>query len=343
MLVNADCVLIGQEPRIAVHREEMGTRLARALDGRTATVSVRATTTDFLGFTGRGEGLAAQAVALLLRSGAARVGEDSSCRPPRARRGRRGRVRRPPRRRVLPSARLLPPPGATSPPAAAGTSPRTGLLPRRLVACPARGADGREGHAPQRGIRARQTVAPRSMRAWAARPPKEWPVRRSTRSTLTSRGRTSSPKAKLRIAAAVYGPTPGSRVRSSGQPSRAIDRGRPVQGERAAVVSEPLPRTDHLARRGGGQRCRRRPSLEPVEVARPDALDLRLLQHHLRDENRVRVAWFAARGDRARSRRTRQAAAPPRTRIVGTSRHRGPQVHGLDAEAPLFPSPPRRT
>jgi 2-C-methyl-D-erythritol 2,4-cyclodiphosphate synthase len=64
-LVNADCVLIGQEPRIAPYREEMADRLAGALGVDSDRVGVRATTTDFLGFTGRGEGLAAQAVALL--------------------------------------------------------------------------------------------------------------------------------------------------------------------------------------------------------------------------------------------------------------------------------------
>jgi 2-C-methyl-D-erythritol 2,4-cyclodiphosphate synthase len=64
-LVNADCVLIGEEPRIAPHREEMRRRLAEAIgEGE---VNVRATTTDGLGFAGRGEGLAAQAVALLER------------------------------------------------------------------------------------------------------------------------------------------------------------------------------------------------------------------------------------------------------------------------------------
>jgi 2-C-methyl-D-erythritol 2,4-cyclodiphosphate synthase len=66
-LVNADCVLIGQEPRIAPHREEMAERLSQALGVEAGAVSVRATTTDGLGFTGRGEGLAAQAVALLTR------------------------------------------------------------------------------------------------------------------------------------------------------------------------------------------------------------------------------------------------------------------------------------
>jgi 2-C-methyl-D-erythritol 2,4-cyclodiphosphate synthase len=63
-LVNADCVLIGQEPRIAERRPELEGRLSRVAGGP---VTVRATTTDRLGFTGRGEGLAAQAVALLGR------------------------------------------------------------------------------------------------------------------------------------------------------------------------------------------------------------------------------------------------------------------------------------
>jgi 2-C-methyl-D-erythritol 2,4-cyclodiphosphate synthase len=64
-LVNADLVLIGNEPRIAPLRDEMQAALLSAIgEGR---VTVRATTTDALGFTGRGEGLAAQAVALLER------------------------------------------------------------------------------------------------------------------------------------------------------------------------------------------------------------------------------------------------------------------------------------
>jgi 2-C-methyl-D-erythritol 2,4-cyclodiphosphate synthase len=67
VLVNADCVLVGEEPRIAEHREEMRHRLAGALGVEPERVNVRATTTDRLGFTGRGDGLAAQAVALLER------------------------------------------------------------------------------------------------------------------------------------------------------------------------------------------------------------------------------------------------------------------------------------
>lgn len=63
MLVNADCVLIGERPKIAPYREEMRQRLSEAVGG--GEVNVRATTTDQLGFIGRGEGLAAHAVALL--------------------------------------------------------------------------------------------------------------------------------------------------------------------------------------------------------------------------------------------------------------------------------------
>ncbi|HZQ89156.1 MAG TPA: 2-C-methyl-D-erythritol 2,4-cyclodiphosphate synthase [Gaiellaceae bacterium] len=66
-LVNADVVLIGEEPRLAPHRDAMRARLADALGVEPERVAVRATTTDGLGFTGRGEGLAAQAVALLQR------------------------------------------------------------------------------------------------------------------------------------------------------------------------------------------------------------------------------------------------------------------------------------
>jgi 2-C-methyl-D-erythritol 2,4-cyclodiphosphate synthase len=64
-LVNTDCILIGEEPRIAPFREQMRERLADAVGAVPEQINVRATTTDKLGFTGRGQGLAAQAIALL--------------------------------------------------------------------------------------------------------------------------------------------------------------------------------------------------------------------------------------------------------------------------------------
>lgn len=64
-LVNADCVLVGERPRIAPVRDDMRANLAAAMAVDADRITVRATTTDGLGFTGRGEGLAAHAVALL--------------------------------------------------------------------------------------------------------------------------------------------------------------------------------------------------------------------------------------------------------------------------------------
>lgn len=66
-LVNANCVLVGEEPHIGPVREEMGERLTEAVGVESGRITVHATTTDMLGFAGRGEGLAAQAVALLRR------------------------------------------------------------------------------------------------------------------------------------------------------------------------------------------------------------------------------------------------------------------------------------
>jgi 2-C-methyl-D-erythritol 2,4-cyclodiphosphate synthase len=68
-LVNADCVLVGEQPRIADRRDDMRARLAETLGVEADRIAVHATTTDRLGFTGRGEGLAAQAVALLRQPG----------------------------------------------------------------------------------------------------------------------------------------------------------------------------------------------------------------------------------------------------------------------------------
>jgi len=64
-VANVDAVVICEEPRIAPHRQEMRDRLARAMGVEPDRVGVRGTTTEGLGFTGRREGISAQAVALV--------------------------------------------------------------------------------------------------------------------------------------------------------------------------------------------------------------------------------------------------------------------------------------
>lgn len=66
-IVDADCVLVLQEPKVARYRDEMRENLARAMGVDVEAVGLKATTTEGLGLTGRGEGVAAQAVALLER------------------------------------------------------------------------------------------------------------------------------------------------------------------------------------------------------------------------------------------------------------------------------------
>lgn len=63
---NVDLTIICEAPKIGPHREAMRARLAELLGTDVAAVSVKATTTERLGFTGRGEGIAAQAVVTLL-------------------------------------------------------------------------------------------------------------------------------------------------------------------------------------------------------------------------------------------------------------------------------------
>ena len=62
---SAQVVAVCEQPRLAPHTEAMRTALAAALGVDTAQVAVSATSTDGMGFTGRGEGIAASAVALL--------------------------------------------------------------------------------------------------------------------------------------------------------------------------------------------------------------------------------------------------------------------------------------
>jgi 2-C-methyl-D-erythritol 4-phosphate cytidylyltransferase / 2-C-methyl-D-erythritol 2,4-cyclodiphosphate synthase len=65
-LANADITLICERPKISPHARAMRDRLAEILRVDAARISVKATTTERLGFTGRGEGIAAQAVAMVL-------------------------------------------------------------------------------------------------------------------------------------------------------------------------------------------------------------------------------------------------------------------------------------
>ncbi len=69
ILANADVTLICERPKIAPHAEAMRTRLAALLGVPLDRVSVKATTTERLGFAGRGEGIAAQAAATVLLPG----------------------------------------------------------------------------------------------------------------------------------------------------------------------------------------------------------------------------------------------------------------------------------
>jgi 2-C-methyl-D-erythritol 2,4-cyclodiphosphate synthase len=64
---NVDATVICEEPRISPHAGEMAGRLADALGVEPARVSVKGTTNEGMGFVGRGEGIAAIAVAMIAR------------------------------------------------------------------------------------------------------------------------------------------------------------------------------------------------------------------------------------------------------------------------------------
>ena len=65
---NIDLTLICEEPKIGPHREAMRARIAELAGVDIDSISVKATTTERLGFTGRGEGIAAQAIATVIRN-----------------------------------------------------------------------------------------------------------------------------------------------------------------------------------------------------------------------------------------------------------------------------------
>ena len=64
-VINADVTIVAQAPKLAPHMDAMRSNLAADLGVDADRVSVKATTTEGMGFTGRGEGVAAFAVALL--------------------------------------------------------------------------------------------------------------------------------------------------------------------------------------------------------------------------------------------------------------------------------------
>lgn len=64
-IINIDTVVIAEEPKILPYREKIVTKLAKMLEIDKTFVSIKGKTTEGLGFTGRKEGIAAQAVALL--------------------------------------------------------------------------------------------------------------------------------------------------------------------------------------------------------------------------------------------------------------------------------------
>jgi 2-C-methyl-D-erythritol 2,4-cyclodiphosphate synthase len=69
VVANVDATVIAQQPRLAPHLDEMRTSVAALLGVEATRVNVKATSTDGLGAIGRGEGIAAQAVALLVSAG----------------------------------------------------------------------------------------------------------------------------------------------------------------------------------------------------------------------------------------------------------------------------------
>ena len=64
-VVNADVVVMCEEPRVGPHREAMRSNIAQALGIDPGAVSVKGTTTEGMGFTGRGEGIVAMAAVLI--------------------------------------------------------------------------------------------------------------------------------------------------------------------------------------------------------------------------------------------------------------------------------------
>jgi 2-C-methyl-D-erythritol 2,4-cyclodiphosphate synthase len=64
-IANIDATVVAEEPRLSPHREKMESAIARVLGVEVERINVKVTSTDGMGFTGRGEGIAALAVVAL--------------------------------------------------------------------------------------------------------------------------------------------------------------------------------------------------------------------------------------------------------------------------------------
>ncbi len=67
-LGNIDCTIMAEKPKMAPHIQKMREQIAELLQAEVSQINVKATTTEKLGFTGREEGIAAQAVVLLVEN-----------------------------------------------------------------------------------------------------------------------------------------------------------------------------------------------------------------------------------------------------------------------------------
>jgi len=67
-LGNLDCTIIAQKPKMLPYIPQMQERIAQVLEADVSKINVKATTTEQLGFTGRGEGIAAQSVVCLIQN-----------------------------------------------------------------------------------------------------------------------------------------------------------------------------------------------------------------------------------------------------------------------------------
>ncbi len=169
------------------------------------------------------------------------------------------------------------------------------------------------GQEPQSGARGRQTVAPSSIIAWlnvAARPSGSSSAARAA----SARGVRTHPVPSRQHAAhvRVHGrdllipgerPDRRRRVRTDAGQHRQVSRpparrnltASVLERQSAPVVAEPAPELEHVARRRVSKRPHRRKPHEPALVVRHDPERLRLLEHHLRDEQRVRIARLPPR------------------------------------------------